>query len=525
MNFLTILDPSISLPFAATASSHSDLTWPIVGLIITLVLAAVSSASETSLTSVNRIRIRNLAEEGDVRAQQIETLLQSPGAFLNAILVVNTVALLVASALTTSIAFTLHLPYAETVLTILLSIFTLVFCEITPKSAAVQNAESWARALIPYVRVIAWLLGPIVPMLRAVSAAILAPFGISLKRTGPSVTEEELMLLVNVGEEEGVLEEEERSMIHSIFELSDTTVREVMVPRIDMVTMPAETTIAQAVDIVIQGGFSRIPVYAEKFDNVIGVLYAKDMLRETVKGDTTRQIRDFVRPAYDVPESKKLDDLLHEMRIKHIHMAIVFDEYGAVSGLVTIEDLVEEIVGDIQDEYDREEKLYERINACEYIVDAKMNIDDFNELVGTDLEAGEEYDTVGGFVLTTLDKIPNVNDVVEAKGAKLTVLATRGRRITKIKAELLHPNVDHPSADDQSRHESPPSEHDEDSHQPLSNEEHAARNGNHPPSRIPADQDHATPAGIEQPHAVETERGNGAAARGQVALRRRRIRH
>jgi putative hemolysin len=231
-----------------------------------------------------------------------------------------------------------------------------------------------------------------------------------------------------------VLEEEETDMIHSIFEFADTTVREVMIPRIDMVTLESDATVDEAVDLALQGGFSRIPVYEETIDNIIGVLFTKDMLKQLREGHNSIPIRELVRPAYFVPESKKLDDLLHEIRQKRTHMAIVVDEYGSVAGLVTIEDLVEEIVGDIKDEYDREENLFEKVTQFEYIFDAKINIDEFNELMDTDLE-NEDYDTLGGFLLGQLDKIPIAGDTITFKNLTFTVLTTRGLRITKVKVE------------------------------------------------------------------------------------------
>jgi CBS domain containing-hemolysin-like protein len=259
------------------------------------------------------------------------------------------------------------------------------------------------------------------------------------------VTEDELRLLVTVGEEEGVLEEEETEMIHSIFEFADTTVREVMIPRIDMVTLESDATVDQAVDVALQGGFSRIPVYEDNIDNILGILYTKDMLRQLRESHNILPIRDLLRPAYFVPETKKLDDLLREMRQRRVHMVIIVDEYSSVAGLVTIEDLVEEIVGDIKDEYDREENLFEQVNEYEYIVDAKISIDEFNELMDTDLES-EYYDTLGGFLYAQLDKIPSVGDTTTYKNLTFTVLGTRGRRITKVRVEREHAQPTSPAS-------------------------------------------------------------------------------
>jgi len=422
----------------ATASQVSQFdteTWlQLIVLIISLILCTMASAAETALTSVSRIKLKNLVEEGDKKALEIESLISKPNVFLSTILVVNSVAVIIASSMTTVLALRFVPNYGELIGTILISLIVLIFCEITPKTAAVQNPIRWARVLVNPVRVAAWLLHPLIVTLSVITNTLVRLMGGHMKHRGPFVTEEELRLLVNVGEEEGVLEEEETDMIHSIFEFADTTVREVMIPRIDMITLESGATVDEAVDLALQGGFSRIPVYEETIDNIIGVLFTKDMLKQLREDHNSLPIRELVRPAYFVPETKKLDDLLREIRQKRTHMAIVVDEYGSVAGLVTIEDLVEEIVGDIQDEYDREENLYEKVSQFEYVFDAKINLDDFNELMDTDLEI-EDYDTLGGFLLGQLDKIPVAGDTITFKNLTFTVLTTRGLRITKVRVE------------------------------------------------------------------------------------------
>src|SRR5216683_1464949 len=406
-------------------------------LIISLVLTAVASATETALTSVSRIKLRNLAGEGDKKALELERLLAQPNTFLSTILVVNSVAVIVASSMETVLALRISSTLGELISSIVTSLVVLIFCEITPKTAALQNPMRVARAMVKPVQGAAWLLRPVVWSLGVITTFLVRLLGGQVKHRGPFVTEEELRLLVTVGEEEGVLEEEETEMIHSIFEFADTTVREVMVPRIDMVTLEADATVDEAVDLALQGGFSRIPVYKESIDDITGVLYTKDMLKQLREDHNTLPVRDLVRPAYFVPETKKLDDLLREIRQSRTHMVIVVDEYGSVAGLVTIEDLVEEIVGDIQDEYDREENLYEQVNQYEYIFDAKISIDEFNELMDTDLQ-DEDYDTLGGFLFAQLDKIPVAGDTITFKNLTFTVLTTRGRRITKVRVERVH---------------------------------------------------------------------------------------
>jgi len=411
-------------------------------LIVTLILCGIASAAETAFTSISRIKLKNLVEEGDKKAAEIERLLSEPNKFLSTILIVNSVAVILASSLATILSLRFSSTYGELISSVLISVVVLIFCEITPKTAAVQNPLRWARTLIGPVKGTAWLLRPVVITLGAITTFLVRLLGGQVKHNGPFVTEEELRLLVTVGEEEGVLEEDETDMIHSIFEFADTTVREVMVPRIDMVTLDSNATVTQAVDLALQGGFSRIPVYEESvgIDEIIGVLYTKDMLKQLREGHNTFPIRDLVRPAYFVPETKKLDDLLREIRQRRIHMVMVVDEYGSVAGLVTIEDLVEEIVGDIQDEYDHEEVLYEKVNGNEYIFDAKINIYEFSDMMDVKLEEGD-YETLGGFVYERLDKIPVAGDTVTYKDLKFTVLATRGRRINKIRVERIQATV------------------------------------------------------------------------------------
>lgn len=407
-------------------------------LFVSLLLCALASAAETSFTSISRIKLKNLVEEGNQQAIQIERTLSNPNKLLLTILIVNSVAMIVASSVATVLAIRFSHTFGELIAIILISLVVLIFCEITPKTAAVQNPLRWARAFVRPMRAVSWLLQPVVLTLSAITNTLVRLMGGQVRHAGPFVTEEELRLLVTVGEEQGVLEEEETEMIHSIFEFADTTVREVMIPRIDMVTLESDATVDEAVDLALQGGHSRIPVYEENIDNIIGVLYIKDMLKQLREGHNNYPVRDLVREAYFVPETKKLDDLLREIQQRRVHMAIIVDEYGSVAGLVTIEDLVEEIVGDIQDEYDREEKLYEQVNENEYIFNAKISIDEFNEIMGMSL-GDIDYETLGGFLYAQLDKIPNVGDTITFENVTFTVLSTRGRRITQVRVERTHP--------------------------------------------------------------------------------------
>lgn len=419
-----------SRPFIRAFSAND---WGLLlGLLAMLVVAGLASASETALNSVSRISIRRYSEAGDQRAQLIKRLIHDPNTYLTTILILNSVAVIIASTLATLIALDVFSSYGEVISTVALALIVLIFCEIAPKTAAVQNPERWARVLAVPIFYIYTAMRPVIAALTWLTSGLVRLLGGRTVRRGPYVTEEDLRMLVDVGEEEGVLEEDEKEILHAVFGFGDKSVREIMVPRIDMVTIEADEPIDDGVGLILQGGQSRIPVYSESIDNVIGVLYAKDLLRVLATGNRPNTVRSLVRPAYFVPETKHLDDLLHELQQERVHMAIVNDEYGQVAGLVTIEDLVEEILGDIQDEYDREETLYEKIGEDEYLVDAKISIDDFNELLDTSL-LSEDYDTLAGFLYSRLDKIPSVGDVVRDADVTYTVLGTRGRRITKVK--------------------------------------------------------------------------------------------
>ncbi|HEY8325871.1 MAG TPA: hemolysin family protein [Ktedonobacterales bacterium] len=419
---------------ATRGNNFSGYDWALlIGLFVALLVAAASAAAETALTSISHIRMRNLAEEGDVKAQRIRRILEHPDTFLSTILVVSNISVITASTLATIIAVSVDFSFAEVISTVLLSIIVLIFCEITPKTAAVQNPERVARFLLRPLEFVSALLKYVVIALTGITNGLLRLFGVNAHHRGPFMTEDELRLMVEVGKEEGVLEEDEREMIHNVFDLGDTAAREVMVPRIDMVTVEADDALDDATQIIMQGGFSRIPVYDDSINDIIGVLYAKDLLRVLAGGQAPQKIRQLpLRSAYFVPESKRLDDLLHEMQRQRVHMAVVVDEYGAVVGLVTIEDVVEEIIGDIKDEYDKEEQIFEQVSDTEFLVDAKISVDDLNERIDADLPA-QDYDTLGGFVYTQLDKIPAVGDVVTYKDLTITVLGTKGRRVTKVK--------------------------------------------------------------------------------------------
>jgi putative hemolysin len=412
--------------------------WQILVLGICLLLAGFASAAETALTSLGRIRIRHLAEEGNRSAQQLQQMLANPGDFLSTILFVNNVAVIVASTITTLLTLRLlHSSSAEAITTAALSIVILVFCEVTPKTIAIRNSESWALRLAGPVRTTSWVLGWLVHSLSAIPPLILRVFGVQSGPKGPFVTEEEIRMLVGTAEEEGVIEESEEQMIHSIFEFGDTTAREVMVPRVDMKAVDVETSMTDVIDLMLQVSHSRIPVFEENVDNVIGTVFDRDLFKYLREREIDVPLREAVRPAYFVPESKKVDDLLRELQKNRVQMAIVVDEYGGTAGLVTIEDILEEIVGEIQDEFDLEEEPIEPISDNEAVFNALVNMDDVNDWLDMELDA-DDVDTLGGYVYSHLGKMPVSGDAFDVDNVSFSVVSTVGRRIKKVRV-VKHP--------------------------------------------------------------------------------------
>ncbi|NLG71850.1 MAG: HlyC/CorC family transporter [Chloroflexi bacterium] len=320
--------------------------------------------------------------------------------------------------------------------------FILFLIETVIERNVSRAPEVWAVRLTPVVRV---LLG-IFAFLTLLPLGISRDAGVNLD-VG-TVTTDELKTLVDAGEEEGIFEQGERQMIYSIFQLGNTLAREIMVPRIDMVALDVNTPLSEAVDTMLSSGHSRIPVYEETVDKTLGLLYAKDLLRVWREGDQLSSLRSLLRPAYFVPEAKKVDELLSEMQSQRIHMAIVVDEYGGVAGLVTLEDIVEEVVGEIRDEYDQaEEAPYQVMPNDEYIFLGRVDLDDFNEIMGSSISK-EEADTIGGFIYSSLGRIPEVGETVEKDSLQLTVEQVSGRRIRKVRARWLPSGVESEEAND-----------------------------------------------------------------------------
>jgi putative hemolysin len=338
-------------------------------------------------------------------------------------------------------------PVAFVLVVLATAIIMLIFAELVPETIAVQHSERLALWLARPLAVIAVLAMPIVQLMVWLGNLVARAFGATSQSGLPFVTEEEIKTLVDAGEEGGVIQEDEKEMIYSIFELGDTLAREVMVPRIDVVALDVDTPMVDALDTIMEVGHSRIPVFSETIDNVVGVLYAKDLLPFLKEGRTDIPLKTMVRDAYFIPETKKASDLLPDLQQRRVHMAIVVDEYGGMAGLVTIEDLLEEIVGEIQDEYDTEEPFVESITEDEYLFDARVDLDDLNRMMSASLPT-EDNDTLGGFIYTELGKVPAVGDQVAYENLEFTVESVVGRRIRKVRVERRVPPLDEEPPDD-----------------------------------------------------------------------------
>ena len=420
-----------------------------LGIIILLVLLnGVFSATEIALVTVRRSRIQQLIDEGHRGASRVLHLKEQPGRFLAVIQIgINFLGFLASAFAAVSVVDGMEAwlatfgpleniagALALVVVTGLLTIFTIIFGELVPKQIGLAHAERVAMSMSRLIDVLGTVLGPLVAFLTWSTGRISRLFGADVP-ADERISSEELRLIIEQGGEQGILEAEEEQMIHAVIELGDQRVHEVMVPRIDMVTLPGTATFEDAINTVVDEGHSRIPVYEESIDEIVGILYAKDLLPFLKAGAPERpSLRSLLRTPVLVPESMTVDDLLHELQRRKVHLAIVLDEYGGTAGLVTIEDLLEEIVGEIQDEYDVEEPLIVRLSDDEARVDGRADVDDLSELFDTAiaLEDEDEYDTVGGLIYHRIGGVPKPGDQVAVDGLTLTVESTDGRRVGKV---------------------------------------------------------------------------------------------
>ncbi|MEG1003681.1 HlyC/CorC family transporter [Clostridium sp.] len=411
----------------------SSYTGQIILLVILLVLSGFFSMSETALMSLSKIRIRHMVEEGVRGAKLVEKLIEDPNKLLGAILIGNNIVNIGASSIATSLAVKLFngSESAIAISTAVMTVLVLIFGEITPKSIAKQKSEQVALKVSKPIRFCVAMFRPFVAMFTAISSVFIKLLGGDPKATEPFITEEELKTMVGVSEEEGVLEDVEKEMIFNVFDFADLQVKDVMVQRVDVTAVDVNDEYEELLRVIKEDQFSRIPVYDDTIDDIVGVLNVKDLIIAD-KRDCEFKVTDYMREPLYTFEFKKIIELFNEMKKSRNHMAVVLDEYGGTVGIVTIEDLVEEIVGDIEDEYDKEKEMIEVVKEDEYIVDGSARLDDISDLIGVNMES-EEFDSIGGLVIGELGRIPDAHEEVTIDRIRFVVEEVEKNRIMKVR--------------------------------------------------------------------------------------------
>ena len=387
--------------------------------------------SETALMSLSKIRIRHMVEEGVKGAKLVEKLTEDPNRLLGAILIGNNVVNIGASALATTIATNIFGSAGAGIATGIMTILVLIFGEITPKSIAKQKSEKVALRVSKVINVIVKILRPFIGIFTAISSIFIIVLGGDPKASEPFITEEELRTMVGVSEEEGVLEDVEKEMIFNVFDFADAHVKDVMVQRVDVIAVDLEATYEEVLEVIKREQFSRIPVYNQTIDDIVGILNVKDLIMAEKSSDAFK-VSKYMREPYYTFEFKKIKELFSEMKKTRNHISVVLDEYGGTVGIVTIEDLIEEVFGEIEDEYDDYEKEIEVIKEDEYVVDGSARLDDISDLIGVNMES-EGFDSVGGLVIGELGRFPEQNEEVHLNNIRFVVEEIDKNRIKKVR--------------------------------------------------------------------------------------------
>ncbi len=418
---------------------ESDLLIKLLIILVLLTLSAFFSSAETALTTVSRLRVMTLAQEGNSTANTLLKIIDQKPKMLSAILIGNNIVNISVSSLTTLIVTELFGNFAVSIATAILTILILIFGEIAPKTLATQYNEKIAFLYAPVIYGLMWILTPVIVLINTLSSLVIRLFSRNDQNKKSTYTENELKTIVNVSHQEGVIESEERNMLQNVFDFGDRQAKDVMIPRVDMCSVDVNASYEELLQIFRANRYTRFPVFEQTTDNIIGIINVKDIL--LYKQGDSFQIRNFLRQPYFTYEYKKLSDLMLEMKKASVNITIVLDEYGAATGLITLEDLIEEIVGEIRDEYDYdEEDILQSVNDHEYQVEAQMNLEDFNDKLGTHLTS-EEYDSLGGFILEQLDRIAKKGDMVKTDEVTLIVDSTERNRIESVHV-LLHTQED-----------------------------------------------------------------------------------
>ncbi|NOZ84741.1 MAG: HlyC/CorC family transporter [Deltaproteobacteria bacterium] len=409
--------------------------WEYATIIICLLLSGFFSASETALTAISEVKAGHLIERYPRLGSGLQLWTSKPAMVLTSILVGNNLVNIAASAVATDISARLFssssLPIAIGIMTFLV----LVFGEVMPKNSVRAKPEMYAMISTHILRLFYYAIWPVTILLYGITKGVLWLAGTGTDRAGPSVTEAEIEHMVRISQEEGEIEEHEEAMIHAVFEFGDLQTKEIMVPRTDMVTVPTEITLDDLKRVVSDCGHSRIPVHRKRIDNIVGILYAKDLLR--IEHGSNFRITSLVRPPFYVPETKRLNELLREFQQRRVHMAIVVDEYGGTSGLVTLEDILEQLVGDIRDEFDDEAPLIVKLDDNRFEADARMNLDDLSEALDIEFPDQPDYETLGGFITDICGCVPQPGKQVRWDNLIFRILKAEPTRVVKIGIERL----------------------------------------------------------------------------------------
>jgi putative hemolysin len=422
----------------------------IIVIVVLLVITTFLALSETALTRMTRSKAQALADSEGHNGQRLLWLVARPERFLNPVLLTLLICQLVGATFLGILADGLFGAWGVAVAIVVNVVVVFVVAEAAPKTWAIQHPERSALLAAGPVTMLArfWPIKLLSRALIGMSNVLLPGKGL---KEGPFVSEEELLALANVAVEEDVIEEEERDLIEQIIEFGDTVVREVMVPRPDMVTVSGDFRVDDVMEVMILNGLSRVPAVGEGIDDIVGVVYAKDLMRAARDGKGEHSVTELMRAARFVPESKRIAELLPEMQADHVHLAVVVDEYGGTAGLVTLEDLIEELVGEIHDEYDREEPKVEQLGEREVRVNAAMPIDEVNELIRPPLPEDGDWDTVGGLIFHLLGHVPAEGESVECAGHQLWAERVQRRRIGRVRIALADPDMAHDHERDRPR--------------------------------------------------------------------------
>lgn len=411
------------------------LEFMVVGVCI--VFSGFFSATETALTALNELKVKHILQEKGEKAKNLELWLLHPNKVLNTILIGNNIVNILGSVVATQLSLKIFGDASIATTTGVMTFLVLIFGEITPKTFAKHNPEKISLLSMKLLKLFFFLFYPVSYSMNKFVKLLIKIAGGDVDKGGPKITEDEIEFFISVGEREGVLENQKKEMLQNIFEISDTLAKEVMVPRPDLVAIRYGTPIDDVLDIITKSEYSRIPVYENKLDNILGILYVKDFLKYIKQDIKGIDIKAILRKPYFVPSTKRIDDLLREFQLNRIHFAVVIDEYGGVDGIVTLEDILEEIVGEIRDEYDKDEvDEVVKVGEDSYEINPMMDIDDFREFfnieISDDDQDEEEYETLSGLIFEMAGKIPNVGDKYIYNNLELEVKEKDGRRLKKV---------------------------------------------------------------------------------------------